>query len=223
MTNDTTPTDLAGTRRDLLRAAERLFAERGFQGASLRAITREAGANLASVSYHFGSKEGLIREVFSHRIEPLNRERLALLDRCLEHSPEPDLECVVRAFVAPVVRMARRSGPGGGDFIRMMARAAFEGSDFNKQIYVDQFLHAFERFRDAFSRALPQLEPRRLLWRFHFMIGAMVHAAGGGYIAEEITGGLGPADQTEPLIEELVTFMTAGLPATRDDEGEQES
>ena len=53
--------DRLDTRRDLLLAAERLFAQQGFQGASLRAITQEAGANLASVNYHFGSKEGLIR------------------------------------------------------------------------------------------------------------------------------------------------------------------
>lgn len=223
MTTDETPTERPDTRSDLLLAAERLFAERGFKGASLRAITQEAGANLASVNYHFGSKEGLIREVFSHRIAPLNRERLKLLERCLEDASEPRLECIVRAFVAPAVRMVRRPGPGGSDFIRMMARAAFEGSDFNKQIYVDQFLEVFERFRDAFAEALPHLDRRRLQWRFHFMIGSMVHAAGGGFIASDVTGSLGPAVQTEELIEELVTFMAAGLPATRVTQGEQDS
>ena len=84
------------TKNDLLEAAEKLFAEHGFARSSLRAITREAGANLASVNYHFGSKEGLVRAVFARRLEPLNQERLALLDRCLESAAgDPDLVAVL--------------------------------------------------------------------------------------------------------------------------------
>jgi len=48
------------TRTQLLDAAERLFAERGFRGTSIRAITDLAGANLAAVGYHFGSKAELL-------------------------------------------------------------------------------------------------------------------------------------------------------------------
>ena len=70
------------TREALLDAAESLFAEHGVQAASLRAITQQAGANLAAVHYHFGSKEGLVRAVFSRRIGPLNEERLRRLEEC---------------------------------------------------------------------------------------------------------------------------------------------
>ena len=61
------PTD---TRESLLDAAESLFAEHGIQASSLRMITQRAGANLAAVHYHFGSKEGLVRAVFSRRLSP---------------------------------------------------------------------------------------------------------------------------------------------------------
>ncbi|CAA9412384.1 MAG: Transcriptional regulator, AcrR family, partial [uncultured Rubrobacteraceae bacterium] len=40
------------TKTRILDAAERLFAERGFEGTSIRAVTAEAGANLAAVGYH---------------------------------------------------------------------------------------------------------------------------------------------------------------------------
>ena len=63
------------TREDLLDAAERLFALHGVNGTSLRAVTREAGANVAAVHYHFGSKEELLREVFARRLGPVNRRR----------------------------------------------------------------------------------------------------------------------------------------------------
>ena len=55
----------AGARRErLLKAAATVFAKDGFEKASLRAICLKAKANVASVKYYFGSKEGLYREVF---------------------------------------------------------------------------------------------------------------------------------------------------------------
>ena len=55
------------TRERILDAAERLFAERGYDGASLRAITGQARVNLAAVNYHFRSKRALMRAVFARR------------------------------------------------------------------------------------------------------------------------------------------------------------
>lgn len=52
------------TRRRLVDAATRLFAERGFKYVTIRAICREARANVAAVNYHFRDKLGLYREVF---------------------------------------------------------------------------------------------------------------------------------------------------------------
>ncbi len=68
------------TKDRLLDAAEELFSDRGIDATSLRAVTSAAGANLASVNYHFESKDGLVRSVFLRRLEPLNNERLELLD-----------------------------------------------------------------------------------------------------------------------------------------------
>lgn len=59
------------TRNQLLRASRRLFARRGFAGASIRAITRQAGANLGAVTYHFQSKQRLYHEVLATVTQPL--------------------------------------------------------------------------------------------------------------------------------------------------------
>ena len=64
----------------ILSAAEKLFADNGFSAVSLRKVTSAAGVNLAAVSYHFGSKDGLIEAVLRRNIEPINEERLRLLD-----------------------------------------------------------------------------------------------------------------------------------------------
>ena len=68
------------TKTLILDTAERLFSEHGIDAVSLRAITTEAGVNLAAINYHFRSKDLLVKEVFARRIRPLNEERLVLLD-----------------------------------------------------------------------------------------------------------------------------------------------
>src|SRR5512143_118352 len=105
----------AETKDRILDAAERLFAEHGFDATSLRMITAEAGVNLAAVNYHFRSKDALIEAVFSRCIRPLNRERLRLLAAVEEASggAPPRLEDVIRAFVTPVIR-ARQDNRGCG-------------------------------------------------------------------------------------------------------------
>jgi len=67
--------ELSPTAAALLDAARELFAERGYDGASIRAITRRAGVNLGAVTYHFGSKEALYHAVIASKLAPL-RERV---------------------------------------------------------------------------------------------------------------------------------------------------
>ena len=69
------------TRLRILDAAESLFTEQGFEATTMRQITGVAGVNLASVNYHFGSKEALIREVFRRRLTWLNQRRLQELEQ----------------------------------------------------------------------------------------------------------------------------------------------
>lgn len=57
------------TRARLLKAAERLFADRGFKKVTVREICRAAKANVAAVNYHFGDKLGLYREVMQSAID----------------------------------------------------------------------------------------------------------------------------------------------------------
>jgi AcrR family transcriptional regulator len=85
-----------GTRNDLLAAGRKLFSQRGYDGASVRAITREAGANLGAVTYHFGSKRGLYSAVLEQGLRPL-----ATRVRAVAASGGPGLERmlgVVRAY-----------------------------------------------------------------------------------------------------------------------------
>ena len=90
------------TRQRLLEVAERLFADQGFAGTSVRDITAEAGANLAAINYHFGGKENLYREVFRRRLE-LERDRRLACVREVAERPDASAESVIRAFALAVL------------------------------------------------------------------------------------------------------------------------
>lgn len=205
------PTD---TKSDLLEAAERLFAEHGIARSSLRAITREADANLASVNYHFGSKEGLVRAVFARRLEPLNRERLALLDRCLESAKgKPDLDCVLHALVGPALQMMRDREPGHRCFAELMGRAIAAPEKRVRSILLDEFREVKERFTSVLAVILPHLSQEELNWRFHFMIGAMAHTAAGSFFVTRQADGAVDTSDVEGMTLKLVNFLAAAMSA----------
>jgi len=200
-----------GTRESLLDAAEELFSERGIPAASLRAITERAAANLAAVNYHFGSKQGLVLAVFDRRLAPLNRERLALLERC--EVEKGSVEDVVRAFIGPVFRTAREAHAGMGAFAQMMARAYSEPSDEVREIFASQFSEVIDRFAAALARRLPGLPEEEIFWRLLFVAGAMAHTVSCGHLLASYSRGRCSVSQPEEAIDHLVTFLAAGLEA----------
>src|ERR1700677_5396603 len=107
---DIDPEREAATKQQVLAAAERLFALHGFQNVSVRDITAEAGVNLASVNYHFGSKDALLFEIFRRRTSELNRDRARMLHEATDrHDGKPPVREILRAFFEPPMRW---SSPG---------------------------------------------------------------------------------------------------------------
>lgn len=202
-----------GTIERLLDAAESLFAEHGLDGTSLRAITAEAGANLAAVNYHFGSKEGLIAAVFQRRIEPLNQERIRLLDEALAAaSPKPPaLEDTLRAFVAPILSL-RAGGGNGGPCLQLLGRVFSEPSEIKMQV-VSQFRPTAERFLKVLSQTLPDLPPSEIMWRLHFLIGSLAHTAVAGDMIQMMSAGKCDAGGGQDTVHRFTAYAAAGFRA----------
>src|SRR5512147_2104431 len=95
------------TQLRILDAAEELFMQHGFEGASMRMLTTRAGVNLAAINYHFGSKDALIEAVFHRRLDTMNAERIAQLDRLEQEAAGAPLtaEAIIRAFIGASLRM----------------------------------------------------------------------------------------------------------------------
>jgi AcrR family transcriptional regulator len=202
------------TKARILDAAESLFMEHGFEATSLRTITAAAGVNLASVNYHFGSKEELFQAVLARRLDPMNQERLDLLTRLEQDAGPAALPCdrILAAMFIPALRLARDPERGGKDFLRLLGRAYADPAPFIRRFLAEQYATMIVRFKAAFARALPELPRKELSWRLHFIMGALSYTLA-GTDALRLIAELTPAEtgNDEVLLQRLAPFLLAGL------------
>jgi AcrR family transcriptional regulator len=167
------------THTQILDAAERLFAERGFRGASIRAITDLAGANLAAVGYHFGSKAQLLTAVIRRVVEPINAAQGAGLDRLLDRTPDPAVTDLVEAFAGPLFDGMPAGDEGGARTSRLIMRILGDPAEEMRAWTGPAEDTVRDRYLAAFGRALPGLSPEELWFRVRGILAvAAVDRAG---------------------------------------------
>jgi AcrR family transcriptional regulator len=91
------------TRERIVKAAERLFAERGYDGTSIRAIVAKARVNQAAINYHFDGKDGLYREVLRAAFRALTENQLAHARELGAMSREAALTTFIRRQLHPLL------------------------------------------------------------------------------------------------------------------------
>ena len=197
----------ARTRDRLLDAAERLFAARGFEAASLRDVTSQAKANVAAVNYHFGSKDALVRAVFERRLGEVNRRRIALLNAPGRGRPTP--EQILHAFIAPTFDLMKEAP----HFIRLMGRFQAEPDSHVHDFVTSRCREVADQFRRALTAALPGIPVEDLFWRMHFVMGALVHTWSCHRDIERISEGRCSMKDEEAVTRKLIEFGAAGLRA----------
>jgi AcrR family transcriptional regulator len=196
------------TREQLLAAAERLFAARGFTGVSVRTIAAEAGVNWSLVGYYFRGKDGLLAEVYRRHCITLNTERLRLLGEARRRGVT--LESVIEAFVRPA--LAEIQGRHGETtFSRLRAMLAAEDAPLLAQLVADNFDQSSQTFVAALRECLPKLPVDEVLWRFHFMLGTIYYSASSPQRIKAFSRGrCDPAD-VDDTVRHLVPFLAAAF------------
>ncbi len=199
------------TRIRILRAAELLFIEHGFEATTLRQITGKAGVNLAAVNYHFGSKDSLIEEVFRQRLGWLNEQCLKELDHleaAAEGAPLRPRQ-ILEAFFGVALKLAADREGGGNNFMRLLGRTYTAPTPFVRAFLAKEYSAAVPRFKAALFKSLPDVPKEEILWRFHFMLGAMSYAISGSD-ALNVLGGLDDSD-SNALHARVMSFLIGGL------------
>lgn len=204
MKSDPSPTS---TKDRILDAAEALFADAGYDGVSLRQITRSAGVELALANYHFGPKNDLFIAVVQRRADELNRERMALFAALPD---PPTIEGLIDAFARPFMEKSLRGGPGWKSYARLIAQIA------NSQRWTEAVMHTqFDPVAEAFiagaKRALPGADLRNLYWGFHFMLGAMTMTFAETGRIDALSRGKCKSGALDKIYQRMIPFLAAGF------------
>ena len=205
-----TPADprASETREQLIVAAERLFADHGYSGVSVRTIAAEAGVNWSLVGYYFRGKDGLLAEVYRRHCTTLNAERLRLL--AAARRTGLTLESVIEAFVRPALAEIQ-GGDGSNQYSRLRAMLAAEDSSLFTQLVADNFDQSSRTFVAALRECLPELPADEVLWRFHFMLGTIYYSASSPQRIKAFSGGRCDPGDVEATVRHLVPFLATGF------------
>jgi AcrR family transcriptional regulator len=161
------------TRTQILDAAERLVAERGYRGTSVRAVTDLAGANLAAVGYHFGSKAELLAAVARRVVEPINAAQCAGLDRLLARTPDPPVTELVAAFTGPMFDGMPAGDEDGARTSRLIMTIISDPAEEMRDWTGPEQDTVRDRYLAAFGRALPGLSSEELWFRMRGILAVV--------------------------------------------------
>lgn len=160
-------------RLNILLAAEKLFALKGYNGVSIRDIAAEAGVPFALVTYYYGAKQELYHSIFESWSSTMSA-RLSGLQAALA---KPDalgrLESILDAFVTPVIEL--HSHPEGRYYALMAARDLALPSPEADRAHREFFDPMARAFIDALATAAPGATRGQVAWCYQFMLGALTH------------------------------------------------
>ncbi|MGI5238655.1 TetR family transcriptional regulator [Dactylosporangium sp. CA-139066] len=187
----------------LREAAERLLAERPASQISLRDITEAAGANVASVGYHFGSKDALLDEVVRLALtEVFEQQR----DRLLQLPEDAALDDIVRAWVLPAFALPPADEAQRG--WKILQNALTTPSPAVAGFLAEMAAPIQEHLIDRIARHVPGV-PLAELWFRHTAVLAALGALGRGPFVAMLAG----ADPDQ-VTDQLVAWIVGGLTAS---------
>lgn len=196
------------TRKTLiLDAAEFLFAERGFDGVSMRVIAETAPVGLGLLTHHFPSKDDLFEAVMARRMDTLNEERRRAL-RALE---DPTLEELLLAFVGPYRDLIESGDPGWRAYARLIAIITQEArwTSLASRYFSDLGRDMIQRIMDVTPGLSRDQATRAYVHLVAVMIGMF---ASTGLLDRFSEGRLDSSDISDSL-PHLISFVAGGIRA----------
>lgn len=193
------------TRTQLMDAAEELFAANGVEGVSIRSINSAAGLAPASVHYHFGDRDALVRAVIRRRGEALVQRQGALLDTLERRDRPPTAYDVVHVLGGPMFDLLRDDPAGGARWLAIIANLV---AAHDNRVYLGGFgpTSIGERLNDCLAAAYPDRPRPFLTERWRLASTSLLQLLAGS--VDAVVGDDASAHEVFATIE---AFVTAGL------------
>lgn len=197
-------------RERILKTAEQIFAEMGFEGSSLRQIAVHADVPVALVSYHFKNKLGLYREVFKARDPNTGAQRMAGLALAeMEDDPDRRLEMILKAALMPMLSL--RKIEGSANFGVLLAREATDPKSAERGIIQEAFDPTARATIAALKRALPDRSEAEIVWAFQMMIGTMLYIMADQGRSAHLSGGACDPEDVEGTMRFILPLLMRGM------------
>jgi AcrR family transcriptional regulator len=192
------------TREKILDAAEKLFAEKGYDGTSIRDVAAVVEYQIQAISYHFGPKEQLFNAVVQRRAAVMTELRVrALAAMQAEAKGAPiDIPRLIRAYVEPFIASAHDSSKGWRNYAPLGTEIIARHYDSTAREYMGEFL-----------RSLPRAKERSVIEGFMFMVASMLFICADTGRIEALSKSSRAKESPSALLERLVKFIAAGFNA----------
>lgn len=198
------------TRSALLKAAEDLFFTHGFDGVSVRQITRTSGANVASVNYHFKDKTGLFIEVLASRIEQITQEKLALLDALDKQEPTVTLEEILNAYIGSFFA-AHKETPYNDRLTQIIYREMGPDAVTGGLVAERLAIPINRALKKSILKTSPELDEEHVSYCVSSITGQVIHFIRSREVLRKIHGSKDNEAFIEEVIDHITQFSLRGL------------
>ena len=200
------------TRDRILDSAEQLFAQKGFEGVSVRQIMNAAEADVSLAYYHFKSKRDLFDQVMLRKADHFNEIRLQALDTVEErHSDdEPTVEEIIGAFTDPLLDLLAENHDEWKHYFQHIAQIN-NSPEWGGELMTRYFDPLVLRFIDALRKALPNCEEEGLYWSYHFLSGALTLTFAETGRIDNLSNGICRSTDISAQRKRMPRFLAAGF------------
>jgi AcrR family transcriptional regulator len=204
---------VSDTRIAILDAAEQVFADRGFHGATLRAIAGAGGVNLSLINYHFGNKEQLFTATVERRYDELFA-RVSAGVAAAESLPGASGSGIMRGFLAPILQLASTEGAQWRHYLVLLA----EGMSVYDVPGIHASLTRLASVGSLLGDAMKRLaggggDTLRLDIANYLVEAAIIYITKDRGLLDAKTQGRRQAARVDRILDEMVVFFSAGYAA----------
>lgn len=207
------------TAKQILDAAESLFAEQGFIETTMRQITKEANVNLAAINYHFGSKQGLIQSVAEHFLKPFSEYiDQALIERAaVSENSSLKMDELLELLMRALLHVDQENTHALLMFTRLLELAYMKNQEELREFIVGRYgsklkpYIALVRVQSAF------MEEDEFFWRLHFVMGSVIFTLSNYNMLAKIEKNKYDSQaEIERILHRMVPVLSAGMQARGD-------
>ena len=200
------------SREAILDAAESVFADFGYEGATMKHIAQEAGMAQGLLHYYFQTKERLYEELFIRRAVAINSFRTDSVKSILE-GPDATLEMVLDVMFSPASAAQGSALLSGTAFSRIVSAAVISDDARSRAIVKTHYDPIARTFIAAFRQVLPKLGEEDAVWSYLFAHAArmLIYARTGR--AQRLSNKSLGEDDTPAALERVKRYTAAGIRA----------